>query len=227
MTVEPDPDHEGEWQANDGDLTNEEEAGASADLVFEGLRVAFVGKLGGVNRREAHRLVRRHGGIPVERCELPLNLVVLGADQLPLSDESLISRTIQDRAAEGHLDIITETQFWYRLGMVENDLGQVRRLYTPAMLAQLLDVPLAVIRRWHRRGLIVPAREVHRLPYFDFQEVATARRLAAMLTAGAKPEAIERQLENSHDWCLIASGRWRSCPSSSKAASYCYDKAKV
>ena len=63
------------------------------------------------------------------------------------------------------------------------------------MLAKLLGVPIAVIRRWHRRGLIVPTREVHRLPYFDFQEVATARRLAELLAAGARPDEIERQLE--------------------------------
>jgi tetratricopeptide (TPR) repeat protein len=54
---------------------------------------------------------------------------------------------------------------------------------------------VSIIRRWHRRGLIVPTREVHRLPYFDFQEVATARRLAELLAAGARPDDIERQLE--------------------------------
>ena len=63
------------------------------------------------------------------------------------------------------------------------------------MLADLLGVPVAVIRRWHRRGLIVPAREVRRLPYFEFQEVATARRLAELLAAGMSPSAIERKLE--------------------------------
>ncbi len=63
------------------------------------------------------------------------------------------------------------------------------------MLAELLKVPVAVIRRWQRRGLIVPVREVRRLPYFDFQEVATARRLAELLAAGVSPRAIERKLE--------------------------------
>jgi tetratricopeptide (TPR) repeat protein len=37
-------------------------------------------------------------------------------------------------------------------------------------------------------------REVQRLPYFDFQEVATARRLAQLLAAGASPKEIERKL---------------------------------
>jgi tetratricopeptide (TPR) repeat protein len=105
----------------------------------------------------------------------------------------LIDAAVREAAAEGKLEIIHETQFWHRLGLVETD-QHVRRLYTPAMLAQLLDVSVSVIRRWHRRGLIVPVREVHRLPYFDFQEVATARRLAELLAAGATPATIERQL---------------------------------
>ena len=54
---------------------------------------------------------------------------------------------------------------------------------------------MPIIRRWIRRGLIVPIREVHRLPYFDYQEVATARNLAQLLAAGASPTAIERNLE--------------------------------
>jgi tetratricopeptide (TPR) repeat protein len=62
------------------------------------------------------------------------------------------------------------------------------------MLAELLRVPVSVVRRWHRRGLIKPAREVRRLPYFDFQEVATARRLAELLAAGVSPDAIECKL---------------------------------
>jgi len=69
-----------------------------------------------------------------------------------------------------------------------------QRLYTPAMLAELLDVPVAAIRRWHRRKLIVPHQEVQRLPYFDVEEVATAQRLAQLLRAGVPPQNIEKKL---------------------------------
>ena len=70
----------------------------------------------------------------------------------------------------------------------------IQRLYTPAMLAELLDVPVTVIRRWHRHKLIVPHQEVRRLPYFDVPEVATAQRLAQLLHAGVSPQNIEKKL---------------------------------
>ncbi len=161
---------------------------------FSGKRVAFVGRLGGVNRREASRLVRQCGGIPVDHMADGADLIVIGAEELPIADDALLDEQIRDAAVRGRLEVISETQFWHRLGLMENE-RHVRRLYTPAMLAHLLKVSVAVIRRWHRRGLIVPIREVHRLPYFDFQEVATARRLAELLAAGATPQAIERKLE--------------------------------
>ena len=161
---------------------------------FAGRRVAFVGKLGSMSRREAHRLVRQAGGTAVDRVDETVDLIVIGADELPIADDNLLDDSVRDATAEGRIEVISETQFWQRLGVVESE-RHVRRLYTPAMLAHLLGVSVAVIRRWHRRGLIVPVREIHRLPYFDFQEVATARRLAELLAAGATPQAIERKLE--------------------------------
>jgi tetratricopeptide (TPR) repeat protein len=161
---------------------------------LQGKRVAFVGKLGGLNKREAQKFVKQHGGIPVQECSADVDLIVVGADELPLSDDAeLLDETIQQAAGAGRLRIISETQLWQNLGLVDGEQS-VRRLYTPAMLAELLSVSVATIRRWHRCGLIVPAREVHRLPYFDFQEVATARHLAQLLAAGASPKAIEKKL---------------------------------
>ena len=74
-----------------------------------------------------------------------------------------------------------------------NSVG-VQRLYTPAMLAELLALPVAAIRRWHRQGVLQAVRFVQRLPYFDFQEVAVARHLAALLKAGCSLRMIDRRL---------------------------------
>lgn len=157
-------------------------------------RVAFVGKLGGMTRREAQQLVRQLGGVPLDKPSPSADLIVVGADEWPLAAaDDLVDEPTREAAADGRLEIITETQLWQRLGLVDVE-HQVRRLYTPAMLAELLHLSVATIRRWHRRGLIVPTREVQRLPYFDFQEVATARRLAELVAAGASPAAIEKKL---------------------------------
>jgi tetratricopeptide (TPR) repeat protein len=155
-------------------------------------RVALVGKLAGMSRRDAQQLVRAQGGIVAEASDATVDLIVVGENEL-LSADDLFDDVQRQRAESGQLEIITETELWQRIGLVEGEQS-VQRLYTPAMLADLLAVPVAVIRRWHRRGLIVPAREVRRLAYFDFQEVATARRLAELLSTGISPTALERKL---------------------------------
>jgi len=165
---------------------------------LQGRRVALVGKLAGMAKREAGRLLRQHGAVLADKPDASVHLVVVGEGESPLAagiePEELFDDATRAAVEAGSLELISETQLWQRLGLV--DLPQdIHRLYTPAMLAELLRVPIAVIRRWHRRGLIVPVREVRRLPYFDFQEVATARRLAQLLAAGMKPQAIEKKLE--------------------------------
>ena len=165
--------------------------------VLHGKTVAFLGKLASMSRREAAQLVRQHGGAVLDAPAATADVIVVGEQDLPFplgaSREATIDPTILAAAERGALEILAESQFWQRLGLVESH-QEVHHLYTPAALAELLGLPVAVVRRWHRRGLIVPVREVRRLPYFDFQEVATARRLAELLAAGVSPRSIERQL---------------------------------
>ena len=165
--------------------------------VLQGKRVAFVGKLASMSRRAAAQMARRQGAIVLEKADASAHLAIVGENELPLPEGNALDdwfdQPTRQAVERGTLEVISETQLWQRLGLVEPQ-PDIHRLYTPAMLARLLGVPLAVIRRWHRRGLIVPAREVRRLAYFDFQEVATARRLAELLAAGASPRVIERKL---------------------------------
>jgi len=149
-------------------------------------------------RRDAAQLVRSHGATVVERPDPMAHLAIVGEETLPMPEADALEQSLDEPTRQavqaGTLVVMTETELWQRLGLVDPG-HDLQRLYTPAMLAQLFDVPVAVIRRWHRRGLIVPVREVRRLPYFDFQEVATARRLAELLAAGVSPSAIEKKLE--------------------------------
>jgi tetratricopeptide (TPR) repeat protein len=161
--------------------------------VLSGERVALLGPLAGMSKRELQQLLRDHGGQLVDRDDPAVSLLVApeprGAGDAPHVDPPDLRR----RLDAGAIRLWSESQLWQRLGLVEPQ-ADVHRLYTPAMLAESLRVSVGMIRRWHRRGLIVAAREVRRLPYFDFGEVAVARRLAELLAAGVSPAAIERKL---------------------------------
>ena len=159
-----------------------------------GRRVAFVGKLGGVNRKEARSVVRRLQGTMVDPIDQSVDLIVVGADVFPSADpENLLDESILRAVAEQKITVVSETQFWQITGVVEPE-SDVGKLYTPAMLAELLQVPMTTIRRWHRRGLITPTRQIKKLTYFDFEEITSARRIAALVAAGVNSVQIEKQL---------------------------------
>ena len=168
-------------------------ATSSQEPRLDGQYVACVGKLGGLNRKEFQTLVREQGGIPVDVNHPNIDLVIVGAEELPLEADGVLDDAVLARAEQEEFQILHETQLWELLGLVDQQTN-IRQLYTPAMLAELLGIPKATIRRWHRQGLIMPVREVYRLPYFDFQEVITARRLAQLLAAGATPTSIASKL---------------------------------
>jgi len=161
------------------------------------MRVALVGRFAGARHSDARELIRAHGGSNVELGDPAVGLIVVGEHSLPLDEHGVLDRALAalEAATPGAVSpvVISETQLWHRLGLVDAE-QHVHRLHTPRMLAELVGVPLSVVRRWQRLGLIRPVREVMRLPYFDFQEVATARRLVELLTAGIPPREIKRQL---------------------------------
>lgn len=158
-----------------------------------GKRIALVGRFGGMNQREAGNVLRSYGASIVDTDASGIDWVIVGAEESPLVEAEILGRDIVEAAAVGDLEIIREMELWQRIGLVEMEQS-ARRFHTPAMLAHLLGVSVRVIRRWHRRGLITPTHTLHKLPYFDFQEVASARRLAEWVASGASPKAIEQRL---------------------------------
>lgn len=162
---------------------------------LEGKRVAIVGKLGSLTKREMLRVLRDHGGRVLDKPTDRVDIIVLGADH-PLVDDWTreLEPELAAAVAAGRVEVVPETELWTRLGISESQ--PTKQLYTPAMLADLLGVSVRVVRRWHRVGLIRPVKEVLRLPYFDYQEVATARQLAQWLADGATVQGIQHQLSH-------------------------------
>jgi len=165
-----------------------------------GRRVAILGRLGGMNRRDALQSIRDHGGTSIERGLKDADIVVIGGDQLAVDVSRLMAHEGIDKALDSRqIEVLAENEFYQRLGLVEPQ-GNIKQLYTPAMLSDLLKVSIRTVRRWHRMGLIKPVRTVHRLAYFDFQEVQSARQLAQWIDGGAKPAAIQKQLADFAKW---------------------------
>ena len=149
-----------------------------------------------MSRKDAAELVRKHGATVSEKPSSRVDWIVLGEESTIedfLEAESPAAETLQALLDDQSVEIVGETRLWQELGLL-GEAKSLERLYTPAMLAELLGVSVAVVRRWHRRGLIAAVREVRKLPYFDYGEVANAKQLARLLASGMSPQAIESRL---------------------------------
>lgn len=173
------------------------EEGSGSSLPMTGESVAFTGTLASMVHREAARLVEQHGGRSTQAVSGTSTMLVVGEEGWPLESDGTPSQKLQQAmnliAAGGNLRIVPESDWLHLLGLNERR-DEIQRAYTPAMLSRLLEVPVRLIRRWARLGLIRAVRRICRLPYFDYREVASARRLAALLDEGISPKQIERSL---------------------------------
>jgi len=157
---------------------------------LQGRYLALLGRLGGLAKRDAKAWIHSRGGHVVPLADARLQTIVVGADSFPFNLREL-DEPLVERIECGDVQLCEETEFWQQCGLL--DESQPAQLYTPAMLADLLKVPISTVRRWHRLGLLQPVKEICRLPYFDFQELSAARRLASWLQT-ASAEQVEAQL---------------------------------
>lgn len=70
----------------------------------------------------------------------------------------------------------------------------VRRLYSAAMMADVLAVPPAAIRHWIRGGLLEVADRAGSLEWLDFGQLVVGRHLAGLLAAGLSLREIDAKL---------------------------------
>lgn len=163
-----------------------------------GRRIAFVGKLASMSRREAEQLVRDRGARVMDRAGADADLIIVSDEAGDLkrlaSDRALFDDHTREALSAGLVEFMHESDLWGQLGLVDSAHG-IERLYTPAMLAELVGVPINAIRQWQRRGALVPKQEVRRLAYFDFEEVRVAQKLAALIEAGCSLATVNRRLQ--------------------------------
>ena len=68
------------------------------------------------------------------------------------------------------------------------------RLYTVAMMADVLRVPRAAVRHWLRGGLLEPARRSGSIEWFEFPQLVVGRQLVRLLEAGLSLRDIDTKL---------------------------------
>lgn len=161
---------------------------------LQGRRIFLFGKLGSMSRREARAHIQSAGGRVVDSLDEPFDLAVISSDcDIDIDSMTCLAEQPGSHRCDSPVEKISEAQF-YQILSLNDDEGCFQKYYTPAMLAELLGIPSSTVRRWHRRGLIHSIKQVKGLPYFDFLEVASARRISKLIASVASPNQIEAQL---------------------------------
>src|SRR5262245_39881947 len=162
-----------------------------------GERVAFTGTLASMTHKDAHARVVESGGTATEHVSRQTTMLVIGEEGWPLEPDgqpSVKLRHVERLNAEG-LDIrIVRESEWLGFVGLDSRREELHRRCTPAMLSRMLDTPVHTVTGWERMGRMKAVAHVCRLPYFDFQEAAGARRLAELVDAGVPVREIQASL---------------------------------
>lgn len=149
----------------------------------------------------AGALVEKHGGTATPHVSRGMTMLVVGEEGWPLEPDGKpsqkLERVNQWRAEGLEIRVVPEGDWLHLIGLQERR-DETQRLHTAAALSKLMNVPVGTIRKWAHMGLIQPVKRIHRLLYFDFQEVSDARRIAEFLDAGVPQDEIRQGLESLH-----------------------------
>lgn len=171
--------------------------------VLRDKKVALTGRLAAMTHREAAQLIEDFGGTTVQTPTRDTDFLVVGREGLPLGDDGqptaslLAARKLQ---ALGYaIEIVSEDAFLSKLHLLEDE-QKIRRRYTIVQLTRILGVSRDRIRAWMRSGLIEPVETVHRLAYFDYQQVTSAKMLSDLVSSGLTPAQIRESLRRLSRW---------------------------
>lgn len=171
--------------------------------VLNGRKVCATGQLASMTHLQLAELVESCGGRFLRSPTRSAFWLIIGDNGWPAerdgSPTQVFERARKLRAYGYDIEFLAEDEFLQRLGLSE-PARAIRGQHTIVELTRLLGVPAAQVRRWVRLGLIQPVKVVHRLDYFDFHQVAAARRLCELLADGVSLAEIRRGLQRLGQW---------------------------
>jgi tetratricopeptide (TPR) repeat protein len=154
--------------------------------------VAFTGRLASMKRADAFALVRKHGGKPREGVTRKTDVLVVGELGWPLLDDGRPSNSLAQAQSHG-IAVASERQFLEWLGQSVPDAQA--KTYSAAQLASLSKLPPQVVDQLAMFGLIEA-----RGGLYGFRDLAAARQVAGLLTAGTALSTITRSLNEIRKW---------------------------
>ncbi len=171
--------------------------------VLAGKEIALSGRLFSMSRAQAVQRILQAGGRPVQEPGPATAILVAGSAQGHLNAEGEIARNLarfrQLKQQKAAIRLVEEPEFLRLLG-AQNELEDFSRLYTAEQVSRIAGAPLAEVRSWVRRGLLRPARLSHRLAWFDFQDILSARNLSRLTKAGVPASRIHSSLSEIAGW---------------------------
>ena len=181
----------------------EHDTTAAVPVDWRETELAFTGRLASMRRAEAVERIEALGGRVVELPSKGTRYLVVGQGGPPLGEDGRLTKSLRQahalQEAGAGLEIVGEEAFLTLLGL-EDRQADLQRLYTTQQLARILEIPRPHLRRWIRMGLIRPVKEVRRLRFFDFRQVATARRLANLCREGVSAGELRKSFEELSHW---------------------------
>ena len=165
--------------------------------------VAVTGRLFSMTRSEAIDRIQKAGGRHAREPGPATSILVAGGAQGHLTADGGISRSMalfQELKRNGAgIRLVDEIEFLSLLG-AKDDLEDFSRLYTAEQVSRIVEVPLAEVRAWVRKGLLQPARLTNRLARFEFKDILTARNLSRLTASGVPASQIHRSLSQIARW---------------------------
>jgi tetratricopeptide (TPR) repeat protein len=145
-----------------------------------------------MKRVDAFALVRKHGGKPREGVTKGTDLLIVGELGWPLLDDGRPSNSLA-QAQSYRVPIASERQFLEWLGRSVPE--EQAKTYTAEQLASLSKLPVPVVDQLAMFGLIEA-----RAGLYGFRDLAAARQVAGLLTAGTALSVITRSLRDIRKW---------------------------
>lgn len=145
-----------------------------------------------MKRADAFALVRRHGGKPREGVTKNTQVLIVGELGWPLLDDGRPSNSLAQAKSYG-VPIASERQFLEWAGKSVPD--EQTKTYSAEQLSALSKLPTEVVDQLAMLGLI-QAREGR----YGFRDLAAARQVAGLLTAGTALSTITKSLHAIRKW---------------------------